>query len=286
MTPAIAAGLIGAGGSALAGAGNIASTILTNQANRQLAQYSYEQQKQMIAEQNEYNSPSAQMARYQEAGLNPNLIYGNISSGNQSQIAKYQAPTMQAPKIDMQSATSMASNILGLKQQLENIKKTENENSLFENARRSSWFNSEFARSKSLQEQMNTMYLAKLLGVPYQYDDGMNTIYHINDYGNTHFFNPDGVKVQMYNAELANKLQQKSFNDSIINLRNSTTKLNEFRNKNILPWEARLKNQQYLESKSRTERHNLENAWIDDMKKMGIAMPLINATINLLKTLK
>lgn len=33
---------------------------------------------------NEYNSPQAQMKRYQEAGLNPNLIYGsgNASSGN------------------------------------------------------------------------------------------------------------------------------------------------------------------------------------------------------------
>ena len=80
--------------------GNIISTLLANNANWHLARYSYNQQKKMIAEQNAYNSPIQQMARYQEAGLNPNLIYGNIDSGNQSGIAKYDAPTMQAPQVD------------------------------------------------------------------------------------------------------------------------------------------------------------------------------------------
>lgn len=32
--------------------------------------------------QNEYNSPAAQMQRYQAAGLNPNLIYGQGNNGN------------------------------------------------------------------------------------------------------------------------------------------------------------------------------------------------------------
>jgi hypothetical protein len=42
--------------------------------------------------QNEYNSPEAQMDRYREAGLNPNLIYGNgsSSSGNATETPQYQ----------------------------------------------------------------------------------------------------------------------------------------------------------------------------------------------------
>lgn len=41
---------------------------------------------------NEYNSPKAQMQRFAEAGLNPNLIYGNITGGNAQQL-----PAMQQP---------------------------------------------------------------------------------------------------------------------------------------------------------------------------------------------
>lgn len=48
---------------------------------------------QMWNMQNEYNTPANQMKRYREAGLNPNLIYGNgtSSAGNAGS-----APTMQA----------------------------------------------------------------------------------------------------------------------------------------------------------------------------------------------
>lgn len=45
-------------------------------------------QKDLIDYQNEYNTPSAQMRRLQEAGLNPNLVYGSAAptgvSGNAS----------------------------------------------------------------------------------------------------------------------------------------------------------------------------------------------------------
>lgn len=97
-------GALGAGaGGLLSGAGNVVSTLLTNRANRKLAEYSYDQQRQMIAEQNAYNSPVQQMARYAEAGLNPHLIYGSgqASAGNQSQIAKYDAPRMEAPDVNL-----------------------------------------------------------------------------------------------------------------------------------------------------------------------------------------
>lgn len=42
--------------------------------------------------QNEYNTPEAQMQRFKEAGLNPNLIYGQGNSGNAG------APSMPTPQ--------------------------------------------------------------------------------------------------------------------------------------------------------------------------------------------
>lgn len=74
-----------------------------------LAQYGYEQERQMIKEQNEYNTPKNQMLRYQEAGLNPHLIYGQGSPGNQTTIAKYNAPDVRtAPRIDYLGMTLQA----------------------------------------------------------------------------------------------------------------------------------------------------------------------------------
>ncbi len=94
---AVAGAILGYTGSILGAASQIDAVNKTNQANRELAEYSYDQQRQMIREQNEYNSPVNQMARYKEAGLNPNLMFGNIGAGQQSEIAKYTPPQIQTP---------------------------------------------------------------------------------------------------------------------------------------------------------------------------------------------
>lgn len=53
----------------------------------------------------DYNTPRAQMARYQDAGLNQNLIYGQGNPGNQSAPLSY--PDTQ--RTDYQSAAAMLS---------------------------------------------------------------------------------------------------------------------------------------------------------------------------------
>lgn len=72
------------------------NTDKTNQANRELAEYQYSKDVEMWNRGNTYNSPTAQMQRLREAGLNPNLVYGSGSvAGNTSgQLPKYSAPTM------------------------------------------------------------------------------------------------------------------------------------------------------------------------------------------------
>lgn len=69
-------------------------------ANIHMAKRQFRWQRNLINEQNEYNSPANQMKRYKEAGLNPNLMYGQGSPGNWSSTPS--APNLQAG--DYQSA--------------------------------------------------------------------------------------------------------------------------------------------------------------------------------------
>lgn len=88
-------------GTAVSGLANSVTSIIntkkTNEANRKMAEYQYSKDLESWNRQNAYNSPSAQMERYQSAGLNPNLIYGtgSASAGNATTLPKYQAPSMQ-----------------------------------------------------------------------------------------------------------------------------------------------------------------------------------------------
>lgn len=109
IAPLIAAGagLAQGGLDALTARGNVNRTI---QANREMADYAYSKDVDMLTRQqqyaremwdfnNQYNAPGMQMQRLKEAGLNPNLVYGNgatATSGGQVQMSsspKYNAPT-------------------------------------------------------------------------------------------------------------------------------------------------------------------------------------------------
>lgn len=49
--------------------------------NREMAEYAYSKDLEMWERTNEYNTPQNQMKRFEEAGLNKNLIYGQGSPG-------------------------------------------------------------------------------------------------------------------------------------------------------------------------------------------------------------
>lgn len=70
---------------------NIGSTLFTNRQNQKFSEKMYNRQYKDTIEfwglQNEYNSPANQMKRFQEAGLNPNLIYGQGNPGNASSLS-------------------------------------------------------------------------------------------------------------------------------------------------------------------------------------------------------
>lgn len=81
------------GGAIVAGAGSLLAQGLQNSANQANSNRTYEQDVEMWNRGNAYNAPVAQMARLKEAGLNPNLVYGNGAVGNQAgTLPKYQTP--------------------------------------------------------------------------------------------------------------------------------------------------------------------------------------------------
>lgn len=64
---------------------NVGLTALNNHVNRQFAREqattAYNRQLSLLENQRAYDSPAAQMDRFVKAGLNPNLIYGQLGNG-------------------------------------------------------------------------------------------------------------------------------------------------------------------------------------------------------------
>jgi len=84
---------LGAGALAGIGAvGSIASDLFGNMGSARAQRRAQEWNLQQWHRQNAYNSPQAQMQRFKDAGLNPNLIYGRGNSGNAGAVAPAKAP--------------------------------------------------------------------------------------------------------------------------------------------------------------------------------------------------
>lgn len=80
-----------AGGTQLA---NTGSQLFTNAKNRKNALEDWNRM-------NAYNSPVEQMKRYKEAGLNPNLIYGQTNTAAPVRSTDYVAPELKADALQM-----------------------------------------------------------------------------------------------------------------------------------------------------------------------------------------
>lgn len=72
--------------------------------NRQQALFAMDLERQLRDEARLYDSPAAQMARYKEAGLNPNLIYGQGTPGN---LGQTHAPSVQGVSVGQIDAASL-----------------------------------------------------------------------------------------------------------------------------------------------------------------------------------
>ena len=101
-------------GSSISGGFGLIGRGLNYLFNKRLAEQQNQYNIDMWKMQAEFNSPQAQMKRFSEAGLNPNLIYGQGSNGNMSSAPEMVVP--QAPEISKQmEKLGQAFNIEGLK---------------------------------------------------------------------------------------------------------------------------------------------------------------------------
>lgn len=83
----IIGGLFGSKGQSSANAANLQAVRETNEQNYKMFQEQLGWTTDMWNKNNEYNTPLAQMKRYQDAGINPYMAMGNISGGNATAAA-------------------------------------------------------------------------------------------------------------------------------------------------------------------------------------------------------
>lgn len=79
--------------------------------------------------QNEYNSPAAQMARYRDAGLNPNLIYGQSNEGAMVRTTDVKPWNPKAPEFKADQAIGQYFDVQQKEAQINNLK-AQNDNLL------------------------------------------------------------------------------------------------------------------------------------------------------------
>nr|QJB18924.1 MAG: DNA pilot protein [Microvirus sp.] len=117
---------------------SLIGSMLTNRANKKMADEAYKREINMWRMNNTYNSPSSQMARFKQAGLNPNLIYGQGSAGNSASIPHYTAPRQEynLGQVDLGEATGKYIDVKVRGQQLVNMQE-QNRSLVLDNERKS-----------------------------------------------------------------------------------------------------------------------------------------------------
>lgn len=120
--------LITAGADLLSTGINAVVQGTTNRKNRQFAKSEARWQRANSLSdynmQNQYNSPAEQMKRLREAGLNPNLVYGNGATTQAASISPTQGAKSEAtaPRVDLGGAVNNYLNAKTQQLQQDNLK--------------------------------------------------------------------------------------------------------------------------------------------------------------------
>lgn len=161
----IAGGIVGS----IPGLSSIAATIqsesnkayqkeITNSERRWQEKMIQEEREHNLAQwhrENEYNDPSSQMARLREAGLNPDMLYGN---GNVQNIAAHSPFQTNIPSTNVPNVAARVSPIEFaeadlLRAQKENVKE-DTKSKQIDNTFKPDWYNMQFSLGDS-QVQLN-----------------------------------------------------------------------------------------------------------------------------------
>lgn len=148
--------LTGGMSTAIDGLIGIGTAAIQNKMSKKLMNYQNNLNIKNWQMANEYNKPINQMARFREAGLNPNLIYGNMENSASSLAS----PSAESANIDRRNNLlqniQMAANL----RQIEAQTKLLNAKTLRENveaayteerSKQQQWYNSEDYRSNALK---------------------------------------------------------------------------------------------------------------------------------------
>jgi len=116
-------------------AGNLLGVGLQSILNRRAERRQWNRNVAMWKMQNEYNAPKQQMQRLQEAGLNPNLMYGKGTVGNSQTLPQYNAIPTQG------MSDLFGKSVAGLQGMLDvKAKELANENADIQNKKRCNRF--------------------------------------------------------------------------------------------------------------------------------------------------
>lgn len=99
------------GSTLIAGRQNKKAQERQNAANRDLMNLQYQKDREMWDQQNAYNSPAAQMQRFKDAGLNPNMIYGQGNGGNAATMPHYTAPDQSEKSFVPDTVNNVSSHV-------------------------------------------------------------------------------------------------------------------------------------------------------------------------------
>jgi hypothetical protein len=193
----------------LANAGN---QLLTNVFNQRFSEKMYSRQRaDALADwdkQNAYNSPSQQMQRYKEAGLNPNLIYGQMSNSPAIRSTEMKHPDFVAPRLP--NIGNVMNNYVDLelkKQQLSNDKQA---GELLRQQTQGKKLENENLQDKSPYILEESFQRSRLVGEQVQ-----NIMADIR---NKEVMNPlqqDHLRSQLYTLQLNRKYQALDYNQKV-----------------------------------------------------------------------
>lgn len=218
----IVGGLFGSSSAKAAAKAQLQAVRETNEANARLAQKQNEWNLEQWNRENAYNTPEAQRARYEAAGINPYFALGNIQSGNADSLMSAELANQQPVVSNLQGQSGQ---ILGAS---------------IANAAQSgvnSYFNAQIQQEQAKQLQIqNTFDLQSL-------KDRVNSLHYDSE--------AKRMANYVYNANMEslisitkNQARMSYTQDAIMNLQHVGTEYDlvakKFTNDNILPAQASL----------------------------------------------
>lgn len=218
----IVGGLFGSSSAKAAAKAQLQAVRETNEANARLAQKQNDWNLEQWNRENAYNTPEAQRARYEAAGINPYFALGNIQSGNADSLMSADLANQQpvVSPLQGQSGQILGSSIANAAQSGVN-----------------SYFNAQIQQEQAKQLQIqNTFDLQSL-------KDRVNSLHYDSD--------AKRMANYVYNANMEslisitkNQARMSYTQDAIMNLQHVGTEYDlvakKFTNDNILPAQASL----------------------------------------------